>query len=348
MKKIILLFITVFVCVNVLKAQFAKPTYTYYPDSYQAQELLKRPLIIEIKAVDAKTRKKLETKEPEALKFEESYNEYYQASLKYFFENNYKGSKEISFKTSSEIDQLMASGSTQYSILRAGSVKLSYEMSGKTISENTYSFMLYLSEDKVDKMTVSFLNDILTDPDYLFLVQQINNILKEATENKVCPTQGVLIKGYAEKAKGKTLIVSAKALSEKLTKENILAVYKHPIQFIDDELVYDSLILAKTKDILYITATFSPLGIGINYLIVDAETGEVLLNLNAGGLTVSIGARPSVQQMKQMGYSNTSIVSRNRFYTEFVKFKPKQSFGKSHYAYLNSFAKVKEEKKKKE
>lgn len=345
MKKIALFFILFLIYATALKAQF-KHSYTYYPDSYAAQELLKRPLIIEVREINAKTKKKLEAKSPEALKFEESYNEYYQASLKYFFENNYIGSKDISFKTSAEINQLMAAGDIKNTIIRGGSIESSYDMGGKTISQYVYAFDLYLSEDKESKLTVSFLNDILTDPDYLFLVQQINNILKDAAANQVCPSQGMLIKGYAAKAAGKTLIVSGNSLSDKLTKEKILAIYKYPIQFIEDGIVYDSLILAKTKDIIYINSTFSPLAYGVNYLIINAETGEVLLNMSAGGLTISIGTRPSVEKMQQMGYGNTSIVSRNRFYTEFIKIRPKQSFDKSHYSYLNSFSRVKVEKKK--
>jgi len=314
------------------------PFYAPYPDQATAKTLMSRPLVIELRTIKEKERQKLMKNDPEELKFQEDYNAYYNQTLKDYFSSKYTGSKEITFMNPTSIDSLVKSGTSKYAILRGGSLERFFVVGGKQMKKDTYSFSMFLSEKENPELVISFIQETLTDSDFLFLLQQINEIIKNASSGGSSPDYETMNKNFPDRINGKKLLIPESLLNEKLTKEDIQKAYTLPLEFVSNE-DYEAKLKSESKDYVYLTGSFSASLQGYTCNVISAENGQILLAMAVGGVTFYVHTRPSKEQMKSLGYSMASLSDRNKYSVTLFTTKPKFSVKDSHFAKMMKLAK---------
>ncbi len=311
----------------------SKFIYTPYPKTENAKKIISRTLIIEKREVDEDTAEKLKKKNPHQLKFENDYNNFFNERLLELFQKEFFGSKDIITKTTSEVEQLLDSKSTKYVILRNQNMERSFQVNRSFKDVDTYTFSLILPDLKKEQLMISFTYDILSDPDFTFLIQQINDNLQRASKGEESIELDDINDNRAAQLKGKKLIITDKLLNPKLTLEDIKKVYKLDIEYITDNSKYNEIISNKTPGYAYITSAFTPLTMGTCYFVVNTENGNILEAMSLGGVTFSISTRPSKAMMPY-----ASKADRSKFTVDLLTLRPTETLKEKHFEYLNKLA----------
>lgn len=333
MKKNILFFVVIAISLSAICGT-PKSIYTPFPTKENAKKILERKVIIEKREMNEKTAAKLQKKDPETFKFETEYNEFFNSSIIDFFDKNYNGSKSIELKTTSEIENIFDSKSDQYTVIRVQNMKRSFNVSGQNKYFDTYSFCIFLPELEYAQLIISFNGDILNDVDFIFLVQQINNILARAIEDKGSIDFDVVNKEMAPRLKDLKLLITDENLNEKLSLDAIKKEYTLDIEHISDLKEYTDIILNKKPGYAYIACAFSPITWGPCFFAVESETGDILSSLSLGGVTFEISTRPSKASMPRF----SSERDRRDLTIDLFTFRPKILLKPVHFKYLNKFA----------
>ncbi|HKR07194.1 MAG TPA: hypothetical protein VJY62_21335 [Bacteroidia bacterium] len=297
-----------------------------------AAEFLKRPLVLCKREVDPKKAEKLSKKDPEQLKSEETYNNYFNQAMKLYFDSLYKGSKTIELKSEQEVNALIQASSPAVAIVLPVSMDRTLTLNGKTKYLETYSFNMMLPDKNNEEFIISFMSDLLSDADFVFLVQQINIHLQKIIAGETLPSYSWSNKNTAGKLKNLKLIVNMQKIKEGLTKEEITENYKYPIEFVDSLSDYEDIVTGQKPGYAYITSVWSPTLWGAGYIVVDAGTGEILSILSAGGVHVAIGWQPP----KTGNWAQDKYNKRYAF--DVIQFKVKYSLKGGHFKQFNKLA----------
>jgi hypothetical protein len=316
------------------KSQNVKdPLFSPVPSRATAAEFLKRPLVICKREIDAKDAEKLMKKDPDQFNAQQAYNDYFNGALELYFDSLFKGSKNIEFKSEEEVNALLKSGSSSVAVIVPKTLKRMFFVGGKRKLDDAFSFEMTLPENKDEAFIVSFTSDLLSDADFVFLVQQINSNLQKIIAGEPLPSYDYCNKNTAGKLKNLKLIVNLQKISEDLTKEEITKNYTYPIEFVDSLSDYEEIVTGQKPGYAYITCVWSETLWGPGYIAVDAATGEILSILSAGGVHISIGVKPP----KTGNYSRDKY--NKRFAFDVIKFKVKYELKAGHFKSFNKFVK---------
>jgi len=316
---------------NAFAQNVKAPLFSPVPSKETAMEILKRPVVICKREVGEKEAEKLSKKDPDQLQFMDTYNKYFNETLKLYFDTLYEGSKDIQVKSVAEVNVLVESHSNKVAVLQAENLRRSFWAGRNEKEQETFSFRLFLPDGKEDDqgLLISFTNDILTDADFVFLIQQINIHLQKISAGEQLPSYDYTNKNQAQRLKDLKLIVNLDKVNEKLTKEEIQSNYSYPMEFVGRLETYEDIVTGRKAGYAYITEIWSTSVWGLGYVAVDASNGEILCILGSGSVHFSIGIKES------SGTKRPKAFARGH---DIVSFKPKYSLKAAHFKYFNKFA----------
>jgi hypothetical protein len=302
------------------------PLFSPLPSKEAAAEFLKRPLVLCKREVDPKEAEKLKKKNPEQLKFDEGYNQYFNDAMKLYFDTLFKGSKTIELKSEAEVNALISSGSSNVAIVMASDMSRKFSVGEHTKNQDTYSFRMILPDKKDDELIISFMSNILSDADFVFLVQQINIHLEKIAAGEATPSYDLTNKTMAAKLKDMKLIVNLQKIDNDLTKDEITKNYPYSVEFVDSLASYEDIITGQKPGYAYIAPVWSSTLWGAGYVVVDAGTGEILCIISAGGVNYAIGWRPA-----KTGNFSMDNYNRKHYSFDVITFKRKYELQTGHF-----------------
>jgi hypothetical protein len=300
MKKTILYFLLIFLSSSAF-SQFSIPIKT------DAVECKNRTLLVELKEKEQKVldkykRKGLFQEQMEYLAKIEAYNQNIQDMVNKYWKLN----KNILYKTTQEIEELVNIDNHKYIVFSSG-WRGEKSVVGSGISMTKYfTFSLYFSEkfkkrnqyeiDKSGKMTVSrgpyifkisIPSNLLSEADYKFIIDQFNYNINYATELGEksnfwgffqLPKCGA---SNYEKARNAILLIPKEMLHSDLSITDIGKIYEY--KFIVISLrENDSMVLNSLKNHIYFHFAWSDNIRDIAYVICDCETGAPIIEMTSG------------------------------------------------------------------
>lgn len=213
------------------------------------------------------------------------------------FEEHWTLTKVV-FHTYDEINNLKKSNKSGYSFLSGGDYLREEVRTKKYIGRNgrtnyeydytafTFSYFNYILEilDKGKLKTVleiGLANGELTKIDYLYICQQVSNLLKSSSNN-VPQTTFYNVAKNIKKIKSSKLILLKDHFREKDLKK-MSSYYKYDFEVVDlDE--YQDIILNKKENNLYAKIIWSNQNQIYVWVLVDAENGEIKSITAFGGI----------------------------------------------------------------
>jgi hypothetical protein len=326
MKKGLILIIVLFNGINCF-SQFSIPL------KKDAIEASKRVLLVELKEIDQKRFKKVEkfTDEEKLTNYEEFLG-FYNENIRNFINQYWSTNKEIHFKTSDEIDDLIKENKSKY-------VVLSSEWRGEQIGDmngvrysDYYTFSLYFSEkakkrkkyfvDRSGKTTVSrgpyifkvsVISNKLSQADYKFVIDQFNYHInyasiygKDINVFRAFQLPDISEEQY-DKAKKSQLLIPEEWLDSKVTSKEIEKLYSFNFTILPLNKI-DSIILNGEKGYLYFNFSWSEKSRGSAFCIIDNETGAPICEVNSGTSGFAVHGYPTLFGIKPI-YSWRQVVS---------------------------------------
>lgn len=285
-----------------------------FPKLEDAVAFKKRTLIVELKEEDPSQIKKL-AKDSEGLKAYKDRITNYNKMVKDFVTTDYwKLNDKIEYKTTTEIDGLIKSGSTDYSILHSSWFSKAQRTNANMITKySVYSFVGYLIEDakkrneneyiKGEVFSVSMPASKIKPGDLIFVLNVFNNYISAAA-NGATKKEMFDIEKNLETIKTKTLLLDEKSLQS--SKEDILKAYTYPLEIVDREVI-EKAILEKNGNYFFPVLIWSDAH--NYYLFVAANTadGALLAKMGTGGFNITAGSA------NQSTNTYTSLISYNSY-----------------------------------
>ncbi len=310
MKKVYILFlVSLFQCIALKSiAQFE------FPKSDDAIEFKKRSLIVELKEEDPSELKKL-AKDTEGLKAYKDRTANYNKMVKDFITpDHWKLNSKIEYKTTTEIDALIKSGSSEYSILHSSWFSKTQRTNANMITKySVYSFVGYLIEDakkrndneyiKGEVFSVSLPASKIKPGDLIFVLNVFNNYIT-ASANGMSKKDMFDVEKNLETIKTKTLLLDEKSLQS--SKDDILKAYTYPLEIVDREVI-EKAILEKNSTYFFPVLIWSDAH--NYYLFVAANTadGNLLAKMGTGGFNITVGSA------NESTKTYTSLISYNSY-----------------------------------
>ncbi len=231
--------------------------------------------------------------------------------LKSIFTSEWDKSK-VEFFSTQKIQRLIAEKNTDYVYLTQELAKeidsrtrlRHYDGSSATFNSNNepyyseryvaFSFSFYpfkvitFKNNKKGKLeqkeitSITFANPYLNKTDYLFLAQQLNKIIGDASEGKSANEYYGNVSENIEKIKNDTLLLAKPFFKEKEIKK-IPSSYEYPFEILEPSII-DEKILNKTVGYTYIKIIWHDFSNVYVWAVIEADSGKILAQTAFGGV----------------------------------------------------------------
>lgn len=287
MKKQIILLVTI------LLIPFTYYGQNFYPNRNISQIVLESTLVVEINEENSDT------------------DQYVNKAIKDIFTNNWKFSKVL-FKTNNEIKEFKTEVNKGYSFLTSkdakrtkirtnhisadgrvhaplvGSTEHSNSFYNSAYNKNVFVFSYYVYKLEtykdgklVDALKIGLANNELTKIDYLYVCQQLENLLESSAKN-IPKAKFYNVQKNIEQIKNSKLIIPENYFREKDLKK-ISKFYDYEFEIVDSE-EYQNIILNKTNKCVYPKIIWSPQIGNYVWILVDSSNGKTKAITGFGGI----------------------------------------------------------------